>query len=162
MATEKPEWNYLGLEIRRPTAALALERAAGLGTRNCHVVCCNANVRGAPSFLLLSFTNGESTGAGERGGGGLWLLKSGGAGCSLCCESQGILAPALRGGGGPALFRCNGDIKLCGRQGLHAVAGVVFSCPAASRVLFSLSRLFFQVYLYFVHVPSTHVTACVF
>ncbi|CAM9764297.1 unnamed protein product [Ectocarpus sp. 6 AP-2014] len=44
MATEHPERNYLGLEIRRPTAALALERAAGLGTRNCHVVCCNANV----------------------------------------------------------------------------------------------------------------------
>lgn len=45
MAAEKPEWNYLGLEIRRPTAATALERAARLGTRNCHVVCCNANVR---------------------------------------------------------------------------------------------------------------------
>eukprot|EP00752_Nemacystus_decipiens_P016305 g14581.t1 len=44
MAMEKPEWNYLGLEIRRPTAAVALERVAALGTRNCHVVCCNANV----------------------------------------------------------------------------------------------------------------------
>eukprot|EP00903_Cladosiphon_okamuranus_P005579 g5553.t1 len=44
MATEKPEWNFLGLEIRRPTAAVALERAAALGTGNCHVVCCNANV----------------------------------------------------------------------------------------------------------------------
>lgn len=48
MATEKPEGNYLGLEIRRPTAAVALERAARLGTRNCHVVCCNANVRVTP------------------------------------------------------------------------------------------------------------------
>ena len=44
MATEQPERNYLGLEIRRPTAAVALERAAGLDTQNCHVVCCNANV----------------------------------------------------------------------------------------------------------------------
>ncbi len=50
MASEQPERNYLGLEIRRPTAAVALERAAGLGTRNCHVVCCNANV----SFVSLS------------------------------------------------------------------------------------------------------------
>ncbi|CAM9530368.1 unnamed protein product [Scytosiphon promiscuus] len=44
MATAQPKRNYLGLEIRRPTAAVALERAAKLGTRNCHVVCCNANV----------------------------------------------------------------------------------------------------------------------
>ncbi|CAM9594957.1 unnamed protein product [Laminaria digitata] len=46
MATERPGQNYLGLEIRRPTAAVALERMVELGTRNCHLVCCNANVRG--------------------------------------------------------------------------------------------------------------------
>lgn len=71
MATEKPERNYLGLEIRRPTAAVALERVAALGTRNCHVVCCNANVRDTPSVLLLKRANGRG-----EGGAGCLAAKS--------------------------------------------------------------------------------------
>lgn len=44
MAREHPERNFLGLEIRRPVAAIALARARQLPTRNCHFVCGNANV----------------------------------------------------------------------------------------------------------------------
>ncbi|CAN0085614.1 unnamed protein product, partial [Hapterophycus canaliculatus] len=59
MARAQPERNYLGLEIRRPTAAVALERAAKLGTRNCHVVCCNANVD-LDAVLTEAVQNGAS------------------------------------------------------------------------------------------------------
>lgn len=44
MAKEFPERNFLGLEIRRPVAALGLSRAMALGLKNCHLVCCNVNV----------------------------------------------------------------------------------------------------------------------
>lgn len=46
MAKAHPNRNFLGLEIRRPIAAVGLARAAELGTQNCHLVCCNANVSG--------------------------------------------------------------------------------------------------------------------
>eukprot|EP00904_Undaria_pinnatifida_P001383 jgi/Undpi1/11245/HiC_scaffold_30.g13543.m1 len=59
MATERPGQNYLGLEIRRPTAAVALERMVELGTGNCHLVCCNANVD-LDAVLTEAARNGAS------------------------------------------------------------------------------------------------------
>ena len=78
MAAEKPEWNYLGLEIRRPTAAVALERAAALGTRNCHVVCCNANVRVTPNYIAHKWERG-------RGRGSPWFCDER---SNFSCQSQ--------------------------------------------------------------------------
>ncbi|CAM9825549.1 unnamed protein product [Discosporangium mesarthrocarpum] len=44
MAKAHQDTNYLGLEIRRPVTAIAISRAAALGLRNLHYICCNANV----------------------------------------------------------------------------------------------------------------------
>ncbi|CAM9147933.1 unnamed protein product [Ascophyllum nodosum] len=59
MAKAHPGRNFLGLEIRRPIAAVALSRAAELETRNFHLVCCNVNVD-LDAVLTEATRNGAS------------------------------------------------------------------------------------------------------
>ncbi len=45
MSSNNPDWNYLGLEIRRPVTALCLRRREERGlNKNLYFVCCNCNV----------------------------------------------------------------------------------------------------------------------
>jgi tRNA (guanine-N7-)-methyltransferase len=43
MALTCPDWNFLGLEIRQPLVAQALQRRDQLGLKNLHFIFCNAN-----------------------------------------------------------------------------------------------------------------------
>lgn len=72
MAERHQDQNFLGLEIRRPVTAMAFARAAKLETKNCHFVCCNANVRDVESKFVSSFI-----------------------GCCLCTSSSNICTLVL-------------------------------------------------------------------
>jgi tRNA (guanine-N7-)-methyltransferase len=43
MAPQYPDWNFLGIEIREPLVAQALEKRDELGLKNLHFLICNAN-----------------------------------------------------------------------------------------------------------------------
>lgn len=44
MAQLQPDWNFLGLEIRRPVVDQAQKRQQELGLNNLHLMFCNANI----------------------------------------------------------------------------------------------------------------------
>lgn len=44
MAQLQPNWNFLGLEIRKPVVAQAQQRIQPLGLNNLHVMFCNVNI----------------------------------------------------------------------------------------------------------------------
>ena len=56
MATEQPDWNYLGLEIREALVVQAEEKRQELGLKNLHYLFCNANTSLKP--LLASLPTG--------------------------------------------------------------------------------------------------------
>ncbi len=53
MAAQQPNWNFLGLEIRRPLVESALQKCDEAGLRNLHFLFCNANTSLAE--VLTSF-----------------------------------------------------------------------------------------------------------
>lgn len=57
MAGLEPDWNFLGLEIRRPVVEYALQRRDLAGLDNLHFLFCNANVSLRP--LLESLPAGQ-------------------------------------------------------------------------------------------------------
>jgi tRNA (guanine-N7-)-methyltransferase len=56
MAELQPEWNFLGLEIRKPLAEQSQRRKEELGLSNLHLMFCNANL----SFRPLMESWGEA------------------------------------------------------------------------------------------------------
>ncbi|MEM7770847.1 MAG: tRNA (guanosine(46)-N7)-methyltransferase TrmB [Cyanobacteria bacterium P01_E01_bin.6] len=53
MASEYPDWNFLGIEIREPLVYQALEKRNDLELRNLHFLICNANSALTPLFPSL-------------------------------------------------------------------------------------------------------------
>jgi tRNA (guanine-N7-)-methyltransferase len=56
MAQQQPEWNFLGLEIRKPVVEQAQKRQTELGLANLHIMFCNVNL----SFRQLMASWGEN------------------------------------------------------------------------------------------------------
>ena len=54
MAEQQPDWNFLGLEIRKPLVEAVLQKRDEAGLRNLHFLFCNANTSLAE--VLASFT----------------------------------------------------------------------------------------------------------
>lgn len=57
MAQLQPDWNFLGLEIRKPVVEQAQQRVQALGLNNLHIMFCNVNI----SFRALMSSWGTST-----------------------------------------------------------------------------------------------------
>ncbi len=53
MATQNPDWNFLGLEIREPLVETAQELVAKLGLDNLHFIFCNVDNSLAPILASL-------------------------------------------------------------------------------------------------------------
>ncbi|MEL6384741.1 MAG: tRNA (guanosine(46)-N7)-methyltransferase TrmB [Cyanobacteria bacterium J06626_18] len=54
MAAQQPDWNFLGLEIRKPLVDAALQKRDAMAGRNLHFLFCNANT--SLVEVLASFT----------------------------------------------------------------------------------------------------------